>query len=188
MRELWYLIRTDFQRYNGFFPRGWKGAIRVLIYLLLLKNHCFVYTFWMRLASKPNLLYYPARLLTRFFGRIYGLDIPPSTKIGRGLYIGHGVGIVISPSTVIGNNCNLSQFLSIGSNHGQAAEIGDNVYIAPHVSIVEHVKIGSNVTIGAGSVVVKDIPENACVAGVPAKILNYDNPARYIGNKSDELN
>lgn len=48
------------------------------------------------------------------------------------------------------------------------------------VCIVEGVKIGNNVTIGAGSVVTKDIPDNATVAGVPAKVLNYNNPARYI--------
>ena len=59
----------------------------------------------------------------------YGLDIPRTTKIGYGLYIGHGLGAVINPLTIIGNNCNISQFLSIGSNHGTPAIIGDNVYI-----------------------------------------------------------
>jgi serine O-acetyltransferase len=77
----------------------------------------------------------------------------------------------------------LSQFTTIGSNHDNAANIGDNVYIGPSVCIVENVTIGNNVTIGAGAVVTKDIPENATVAGVPARILNYNNPGRYINNK-----
>ena len=68
--------------------------------------------------------------------------------------------IIVNSSAKIGNNCNLSQFTTIGSNHGKAAQIGDNVYIGPGVCIVEDVVIGNNVTIGAGSVVTKDIPRD----------------------------
>ena len=115
--------------------------------------------------------------------RKYGIQISPNMKIGKGFYIGHGIGIVINPGTIIGDNCNISHFLSIGTNHNTPAVIGNNVYIGPHVCIVEGVHIGNNVTIGAGSVVTKDIPDNATVAGCPAKVLNYDNPGRYVGNR-----
>jgi serine O-acetyltransferase len=77
------------------------------------------------------------------------------------------VGIVINSGTVIGQNCNISHFLSIGTNHQTPATIGDNVYIGPHVSIVEDVHIGNNVKIGAGCVVTKDIPAHATAVGVP---------------------
>ena len=124
-----------------------------------------------------------------FFGRLLWkfrprgrLDIGLKTKVGYGLYIGHGGPVVINETARIGNNCNLSQFTTIGSNHGQAAIIGDNVYIGPSVCLVEDVHIGSNATIGAGSVVTKDIPENATAAGNYAKVLNYRNPGRYIKN------
>ena len=113
----------------------------------------------------------------------YNIQMPPETKIGYGLYIGHGICMVVNEGTVIGNNVNLSQFLNIGTNHNTPAIIGDNVYIGPSVCVVENVHIGSNTTIGAGSVVTKDIPRNATAAGVPAKVLNYDNPARYISQK-----
>jgi serine O-acetyltransferase len=119
--------------------------------------------------------------------RKYGLQIYPQTKIGYGLYIGHGIGTIISSSAKIGNNCNLSQFTTIGTNHKKAATIGDNVYIGPSVCIVEDVNIENNVTIGAGAVVVKDVPENATVAGVPAKILNYNNPGRYVNNRWEKI-
>ena len=75
--------------------------------------------------------------------------------------------------------------MSIGSNHGTPAIIGDNVYIGPHDSIVENVKIGNNVTIGAGAVVTKDIPANMTAAGVPAKVISDKKPGRYIGNRWD---
>lgn len=110
-------------------------------------------------------------------------DIPLSTEIGYGFYIGHRAPVVINGTARIGNNVNISPFLVIGSNHDSAAEIGDNVYIGPNVSIVENVKIGNNCTIGAGSVVTKDIPDNATAAGNYAKVLNYNDPGRYINNK-----
>ena len=88
--------------------------------------------------------------------------------------------MVIHGDTIIGNNVNLSQFLNIGTNHGTPAVIGDNVYVGPHVSIVEDVVVSSNTTIGAGAVVSKSIPENATAAGVPARVLNYKCPCKYI--------
>ena len=105
-----------------------------------------------------------------------------TTKIGYGFFISHRVCLGVNSGTVIGNNVNISQFDNIGTNIKTAAIIGDNVYIGPHVCLVDDVKIGSNSTIGAGAVVTRDVPENATVAGVPAKVLNYDNPARYIKN------
>ena len=103
------------------------------------------------------------------------IQISRHTKIGYGLYISHGGPVVVNPTTIIGNNCNLSQFVTVGSNEAKAAVIGDNVYIGPNCCIVEDVEIGNNVTIGAGSVV-------TC-AGNYAKVLNFNNPGRYIQNK-----
>lgn len=111
------------------------------------------------------------------------IQISRHTKIGYGLYISHGGPVVVNPTTMIGNNCNLSQFVTVGSNEAKAAVIGDNVYIGPNCCIVEDVEIGNNVTIGAGSVVTKNLPENSTCAGNYAKVLNFNNPGRYIQNK-----
>ena len=110
-------------------------------------------------------------------------QIPRSTKIGYGLYIGHEGPVIVNETAVIGDNCNLSQFTTIGSTDGAAAVIGDNVYIGPSVCIVENVHIGDNATIGAGSVVTKDIPDNATAAGNYARVLNFNNPGRYVGSR-----
>ncbi|MDN0064723.1 serine acetyltransferase [Collinsella ihumii] len=142
-----------------------------------LKSSGFRYLVAFRKAQGGGLL---GRLLWLFRSRRN--DIGIGAQIGYGLYIGHDGPVVINGTVTIGNNCNLSQFTTIGSNHDHAAKIGDNVYIGPNVCIVEDVVIGSNATIGAGSVVTKDIPENATAAGNYAKVLNCRNPGRYIKN------
>ena len=104
-------------------------------------------------------------------------------KVGYGLYLGHLQSVVFNSAAIIGNNCNFSQFTTIGSNNGESAIIGDNVYVGPNVCIVEGVTIGSGVTIGAGSVVCKNIACGVTAAGSPAvKISNKQHP-EYICNK-----
>lgn len=180
MKELFLYIKSDYQRYTGKIGGGIKN---IVIYLLFGRNHCFNYNFWLRLASRKNILFPLALLMHKRLTRKYGIQIPRNTRIGYGFYIGHGIGIVINGGTIIGNNVNISQFLSIGTNKGTPAVIGDNVYIGPSVCIVEDVHIANNVTIGAGAVVVKNVPENATVAGVPAKVIHSKEPGKFIRNK-----
>lgn len=147
-----------------------------------LHNAAFRYMVAFRLVNSSNSI---ERLLGKALWLLRNrnrIQIPRNTQIGYGLYIGHSGPIVVSESAMIGNNCNLSQFTTIGSNDGIAATIGDNVYIGPNVCIIEDVKIGDNVTIGGGSVVTKDIPCNATAAENYARVLNYKRPGRYIGN------
>lgn len=109
---------------------------------------------------------------------LWGIDVSRNAKIGRGMYIGHFGGIVISGSAVIGEYCNLSQGVTIGvsgngSNRG-APTIGDRVYLAAGAKVVGKIKIGDNVKIGANAVVYKDIPNNAIVVLDPGyKIISY---------------
>ena len=176
-KQCFELVKSDYFRYRG------KDSSWLLIILYACWNHSFAYSVWLRFSSKTGWLYPLSCFMLNRLSRKYGLQIPRNTQIGYGLYIGHGIGIVINPTTIIGNNCNLSQFTTIGSNHGKAAIIGDNVYIRPSVCIVENVIIGNNVTIGAGAVVVKDVPDNATVAGCPARVVSYKTPGRYIHNR-----
>lgn len=176
MSRIFRYIQSDYQRYTG----KLGGVTEILFYLFFKRNHCFNYSFWLRLASKRN-IFQPLAILMHFhLTNKYGIQIPRTTKIGYGFYIGHGIGIVINGGTVIGNNVNISQFLSIGTNKGTPATIGDNVYIGPNVCIVEDVRIGDNSCIGAGSVVIKDVPENTTAAGCPAKIIGENKHPEYI--------
>lgn len=138
--------------------------------------------FWLRLCQYKGWLTPLFKVIFFHSKRKANVLMFTSTKIGYGFNIGHKICLAINNGTIIGNNVNISQFDNFGTNHKTPAIIGDNVYIGPHVCLVDDVKIGSNATIGAGAVVTRDVPENATVAGVPAKVLNYDNPGRYIKN------
>lgn len=171
------LIRSDYYRYTG------RDAPFLTMFLRTIKDHCFAYNFWLRLSAYEGWAHFLCKAIHFYQYEKYGIQISEKMNLGYGLYIGHGFGIIINGLTTIGNNVNISQFLTIGTNENRPATIGDNVYIGPSVCIVEDVKIGNNTTIGAGAVVVKDVPENATVGGVPAKIISYNTPARYILRK-----
>ncbi len=173
------LIRSDYYRFSA------KKVSIFKMFLKTLTEPSFCFLFWHRLSSykTKNPLYFISKLIHRHLMFKYSLIIPSSTLIGYGLYIGHPAGIIVNHTAIIGNNVNLSQFTTIGSNHGKAAVIGDNVYIGPSVCLVENVYIGRNVTIGAGSIVTKDIPEGAVAAGNPAKVISMNSTGKYIGNK-----
>ena len=133
------------------------------------------YTVWLRLASVKGLVGMFSKIVLHHLSSKFCMEIHSSTAIDGGLYLGHGYGIVIHPTAVIGKNVNLSQFTTIGSNRGKAATIGDNVYIGPGTCVVEDVTIGEGATIGAGAVVTRNIPPNSISAGVPAKVIKCKN-------------
>ncbi|MGZ7455170.1 serine acetyltransferase, partial [Vibrio parahaemolyticus] len=119
-------IKSDLCRYVG------KDGITLGSFV---KNYFFNSGFklcvWLRIGkfTSSKALKLIAKIQHRRISKKHFLDIPIETDIGYGLYIGHGKAIVINPTAKIGNNVNLSQFTTIGSNHGQAAYIGNNVYI-----------------------------------------------------------
>ena len=121
---------------------------------------------------RKGFLFYYFKFMYNYSSFLWHCEIPYTTKIGFGFYIGHGMCIVINAGTIIGNNVCVSQFLNIGTNNNTPAIIGNNVYIAPMTAIVENVEIGFNAIVGAGAVVTKDVPANHTVAGVPAKIVS----------------
>ena len=168
-------VASDLMRYAGKVSSG-------VFLKTYLKSKSFRWQVAFRLVNGRGIEKLLGAVLWAFRNRS-DFKIGRSTTIGYGLYIGHDGPIVINGTATIGNNVNLSQFTTIGSNDGKAAQIGDNVYIGPNVCIVEDVTVGNDSTIGAGSVVTKDIPQGATAAGNYAKVLNYRNPGRYIMNK-----
>ena len=104
MRGIYRYIQSDYYRYTGVM----EGRFRLTLAGIFGRNHCFRYSFWLRLASTSNFITPLAMFMHKHYSVKYGLDIPRTTKIGYGLYIGHGLGAVINPLTIIGNNCNIN--------------------------------------------------------------------------------
>ena len=132
------------------------------------KMEVFLYpSFWALLKyRKAHKLYekghfYRARRLSQKTARKTGIEIHPGATIGEGLFIDHGHGVVIGETTIIGDNVTLYQGVTLG---GTGKEQGKR-----------HPTLGSNIMIGAGSVVVKDVPANSTVVGVPGRIVIRDN-------------
>lgn len=113
-----------------------------------------------------------------------GIVLPFTAKIGKGFYIGHFGGIILSPHTVLGEYCNISQGVSIGQAGRGGKQhtpiIGDRVYIAPGAKIFGRIKIGNDVAIGANAVVTKDLPDNAVAVGIPARVISYKGSSDFV--------
>lgn len=112
-------------------------------------------------------------LLFRFVETLTGVSIPKDAKIGPGLRIWHFGNIFINTDVVIGHTCTLRQGVTIGNRHenGPSPVIGDNVEFGAYAQVLGGIKVGNNVKIAAMSVVLDDVPDNATVAGIPAKII-----------------
>lgn len=105
---------------------------------------------------------------------LFNCSIPASCTIGKGTKFGYGgIAVVMHARTTIGENCMIGQCVTIGGKSGwyEVPVIGNNVHINAGARIIGPVRVGDNVEIGANCVVVKDVPSNCVVAGVPAKII-----------------
>lgn len=101
----------------------------------------------------------------------YGMEIGIGAVIGQRLRIEHYNGIVIGGGVVIGDDCRLYHQVTLGQRNGGYPEIGNRVTIYPGAKILGHIHVGDDAVIGANAVVIKDVPENCVVAGVPAGII-----------------
>jgi len=117
-------------------------------------------------------------LIQRFVEIFTGISIPPTAYIGKGLLIEHFGGIVVNASSEIGEFCTFSHNVTVGNKipGGASPRIGDNVYICVGAKILGDITVGNNCIIGANAVVLKSIPKNAVVAGVPAKVIRTFDP------------
>ncbi len=133
--------------------------------------------------------FFLARQISQRARRRTGIEIHPGATIGPGLFIDHGMGIVIGETAEIGANCTIYHQVTLGGTGKDAGKrhptIGDNVLIGAGASILGPVTIGSNSRIAAGSVVLTSLPPNVTAAGVPARIVR-ENGTRVV--PSDDLN
>jgi len=178
-------IKADLYRHNKL--SGWKGFLKGL------RIPGFRYMYFLRICANSKRFspkWIISNLIMRRYSYKYGFQIPSSTDIGEGFYIGHHGTIVINAKTKIGKNCNITHNTTIGqANRGKLKgypTIGDNVWIGTGSVIVGNIKIGSNVLIAPNSFVNVDVPANSLVLGNPCKIISKEEPCKgYINHILD---
>ncbi|MDK9866946.1 serine acetyltransferase [Staphylococcus equorum] len=134
--------------------------------------------------------YILARLISQVARFFTGIEIHPGAKIGKRLFIDHGMGVVIGETCNIGNNVTIYQGVTLGGTGKERGkrhpDIGDNVLIAAGAKVLGDIKIDSNVNIGANSVVLNSVPSYSTVVGIPGHIVKQDG--RRTGKTFDHRN
>lgn len=115
------------------------------------------------------------RLISQFARFLTGIEIHPGAQIGEGLFIDHGTGVVIGETAEVGNNVTIYQGVTLGGTGKEKGKrhptVGNNVVISTGAKVIGSIVIGDNARIGAGSVVLRDVPPNTTVVGIPGKIV-----------------
>lgn len=123
--------------------------------------------------------YLIARIISGISRFLTGIEIHPGAKIGDGVFIDHGLGVVIGETTEIGDNVTIYQGATLGGTGKEKGKrhptIEDNVVISAGAKVLGPFRVGRNSKIGAGAVVLKEVPENCTVVGVPGRIVIKDN-------------
>ena len=129
--------------------------------------------------------YLPARAISQTARFFTGIEIHPGAKIGKGLMIDHGMGVVIGETAEIGDNCTLYQGVTLGGTGKDIGKrhptLGNNVMVGAGAKVLGPFKIGDNTKIAANAVVLEEIPDNCTAVGIPAKIVRRE------GVKIDDL-
>ncbi len=116
------------------------------------------------------------RLLSQITRSLTGIEIHPGAKIGKGVFIDHGMGVVIGETTEIGNRCLLYQGVTLGGtgkSHGKRhPTLSENVVVGAGAKVLGAITVGENTRIGAGSVVVRDVEADSTVVGIPGRIVH----------------
>ncbi|MBR5155859.1 MAG: serine O-acetyltransferase [Clostridia bacterium] len=124
-------------------------------------------------------LYFIADWISKRTRRKTGIEIHPAAQIGKGLFIDHGMGVVIGETTVIGDNCTIYQGVTLGGTGKDKGKrhptIGNNVTIGSGAKVLGPFTVGDNSKIAANAVVLNEIPANSTCVGVPAHIVKRDN-------------
>lgn len=149
-----------------------------------LVTHRFAHVLWQD-GRKDFALYLQSQA-----SRIFAVDINPAARMGIGIMLDHGSGIVIGETAVVGDNCSILQDVTLGGNGKETGDrhpkIGNNVLLAAGAKVLGNIRVGDCSKVAAGSVVLKDVPPNKTVAGVPARIVGDSGcpePARAMDQR-----
>jgi serine O-acetyltransferase len=149
--------------------RNWLEVLFCYPGLQALAFHRFAHQLYrLRVPFLPRLISYVARFFT-------GIEIHPGAEIGRGVFIDHGMGVVIGETAIVGNYSLIYQGVTLGGTGKESGKrhptLGENVVVGAGAKVLGNIQISNNVRIGAGSVVLRDVPSDCTVVGVPSRIV-----------------
>ncbi len=135
--------------------------------------------------------FFLARAISQISRHLSGIEIHPAAQIGKRFFIDHGMGVVIGETTVIGNDVTLYQGVTLGGTGKEKGKrhptIGNNVVISAGAKVLGNITIGDNVNIGANAVVIRTVPSNCTVVGVPGRVAK-EKGKRIPGINLDHTN
>ncbi len=131
-----------------------------------------------------------ARIISQTVRFFTGIEIHPGAKLGKNLFIDHGMGVVIGETSEVGDNVTIYHAVTLGGSspsidsekqrhEKRHPTIGHDVVIGSGAQIIGPIKVGNNARIAANAVVVKDVPENATMVGIPAKAVKLENKGSF---------
>lgn len=127
---------------------------------------------WLYSAGLP----FVPRLISQLSRFLTGIEIHPGAKIGRGVFIDHGMGVVIGETAIVGDYAVIYQGATLGGTGKEIGKrhptLGENVVVGAGAKVLGNIQIGNNVRIGAGSVVLRDVPSDCTVVGIPGRIIS----------------
>lgn len=150
-------------------------------YLEVILTYAGLHAIWAhRLAHLlfKNKLFFLARVISQISRFFTGIEIHPGAVIGRKFFIDHGMGVVIGETCVIGDNVTIFQGVTLGGTGKESGKrhptLEDNVLVATGAKVLGSITIGEGSKVGAGSVVLKNVPPNSTVVGIPGKVVIQD--------------
>jgi len=150
--------------------------------------HALVFYRIARLLRRLKVPFVP-RIISQAARFFTGIEIHPAAVIGRKLFIDHGMGVVIGETSIIGDNVTMYQGVTLGGTGKEKGKrhptLGSNIVIGAGAKILGNITIGDNSYIGANAVVIKDVPPNSTVVGVPGRITKQDG--RKLDTKLDHV-
>jgi serine O-acetyltransferase len=149
--------------------RNWLEVLFCYPGLQALLMHRFAHQLYkLNIPFIPRLISHIARFLT-------GIEIHPGAQIGQGVFIDHGMGVVIGETAIVGNYALIYQGVTLGGTGKESGKrhptLGENVVVGAGAKVLGNIEIGNNVRIGAGSVVLRNVPSDCTVVGIPGRIV-----------------
>lgn len=164
-------IREDIQAVREHDPAAQNGFVIFLSYPGLHAKWMHTPEHWLWNHGAKSL----ARVISQITRFFTGVEIHPAAQLGRRLFIDHAMGVVIGETTIVGDDCVLYQGVTLGGTGKESGKrhptLGNNVTVGAGAKVLGNIHLGNGVKVGGNSVVVKDVPDDCTVVGIPGRVV-----------------